>query len=441
MTREIVVSGTTGWKRKIRRRQEDGLDFYRSAKSTLATRCRKKLLEKANWFKAKRKREDDHQEERRASPKKRIRLGHQDKDQEQIRDKNKDNNNSMKENVKAVMFVPFTEGSALAKRMREAESSLQDMTGYRLKIVERAGTKLEDILTKADPWQGQDCGRPMCLLCQTKQRTGKHTSQDCTRRSVVYESWCLTCQEKDIKTAEEQADGDPAKLKQLKEKIKLSKYVGETSRSVYERGFEHLSDYQNLSTKSHMLKHKVEKHPEEELDNIKFGICIIKTAKSSFSRQIYESVLIQASRSHHLLNSRSEYNRFAVPRLICKLGDGAYKKFEKETALEVAKEEIQILKIRELVKERNRRRHQTRAPPPKRRKTGSETYTCEKDQQECSPKKQPEKRKPEESSTRDQIKKPRTGDIRELFQEKTKEKEPEPQLEPELENQKRKGVY
>ena len=102
-------------------------------------------------------------------------------------------------------------GSTLAKRMREAESSLQDMTGYRLKIVERAGTKLEDVLTKADPWQGQECGRPKCLLCMTKNMTGKYTTQDCTRRSLIYESWCMTCQEKDLKEAEEKADGDMKK--------------------------------------------------------------------------------------------------------------------------------------------------------------------------------------------------------------------------------------
>ena len=95
-----------------------------------------------------------------------------------------------KENVKSVMFVPYTRGSKLAKRMREAESTLQDMTGYRLKIVERAGTKLEDVLVKADPWRGQDCARPNCLLCLTKQRTGKLTTQDCTRRNIVYEIWC-----------------------------------------------------------------------------------------------------------------------------------------------------------------------------------------------------------------------------------------------------------
>ena len=44
------------------------------------------------------------------------------------------------------MFVSYTVGSELAKRMRDAEETLLEMTGYKLKIVERAGLKLEDIL-------------------------------------------------------------------------------------------------------------------------------------------------------------------------------------------------------------------------------------------------------------------------------------------------------
>ena len=48
-TREIVVSGLLGWIRKHARREVDKLDFYRSAASTLSSRTRKKLTEKANW--------------------------------------------------------------------------------------------------------------------------------------------------------------------------------------------------------------------------------------------------------------------------------------------------------------------------------------------------------------------------------------------------------
>ena len=46
------------------------------------------------------------------------------------------------------MFVPFTKGSQLARRMRETELTMEQMSGYKLKIVERGGIKLEHILVK-----------------------------------------------------------------------------------------------------------------------------------------------------------------------------------------------------------------------------------------------------------------------------------------------------
>ena len=61
--------------------------------------------------------------------------------------------------TKAVMFVPFTKGSQLAKQMRENEQMMEQMSGYRLKIVERGGIKLESILVKRNPWEGECCER------------------------------------------------------------------------------------------------------------------------------------------------------------------------------------------------------------------------------------------------------------------------------------------
>ena len=174
-------------------------------------------------------------------------------------------------------------------------------------------------------------------------------TQDCSRRILVYESWCMTCLENDKSEAEEKANGDRKKQKELEAQIRIHKYVGETGRSLYERSFEHLSDLENLSTKSHMLKHLVDKHDKEEIKikiKIKFGIKVIKYAKSAYERQIYESVEIQANRHHHLMNSRSEYNRCAIPRLSCKLGDKEYKAYEKEVQTDLQKEEHQVSKIR-----------------------------------------------------------------------------------------------
>ena len=45
----------------------------------------------------------------------------------------------------------FTPNGELAKDLRMAEVKLAKLTGYKLKVVERAGTRLEDLLTKSDP--------------------------------------------------------------------------------------------------------------------------------------------------------------------------------------------------------------------------------------------------------------------------------------------------
>ena len=76
---------------------------------------------------------------------------------------------------------------------------------------------------------------------------------------------------------------------------------------------------------SHMLKHCIDKHEEEEENENKaekeemFGVRILRYSKSSFERQILESVLIQESKKHHILNSKSEYNRCAVPIIATKI--------------------------------------------------------------------------------------------------------------------------
>ena len=57
--REVVTSGVVGWIRKRRRREEQGMNFYRGAASTLRLRIRKKLLDPVTWFKDKDKAADN----------------------------------------------------------------------------------------------------------------------------------------------------------------------------------------------------------------------------------------------------------------------------------------------------------------------------------------------------------------------------------------------
>ena len=148
--REVVCSGVIGWKRKILRREREQQGFYRHGKSTLKSRNKKKLLEKTTWF---RERKRSEMEDEMQMPARKMRSGERMQKKSIARVAGK-----MVPEIKAVMFVPYTTGSKLAKSLREAEEKLGSLTGYRLNMVEKAGDKLEALLTKSNPWQGLDCG-------------------------------------------------------------------------------------------------------------------------------------------------------------------------------------------------------------------------------------------------------------------------------------------
>ena len=208
-------------------------------------------------------------------------------------------------------------------------------------------------------------------------KTEKYKSQDCHKRSLVYETKCLTCEKKQTEYIKSLEIEDKEK-EYMMENIRNYKYIGETSRSAYERGWEHTNDLAQLKSTSHMLRHIVGVHPGEDMSAVEFGMRVIKYNKSSFERQIMESVVIQNERKqHNLLNSRSEYNRCSLPRLCTQVGDSEYNKVGKELELEKLEEEKLEYKIRQLRKEKNKARlHPTResGPSTKKRKIGNFEY-------------------------------------------------------------------
>ena len=97
-------------------------------------------------------------------------------------------------------------------------------------------------------------------------------------------------------------------MEKERSKIRRYIYIGETNRSVYERGIEHQSDVVGCKTSSHMLRHLLDQHEEEEQewDKVRFGMRIIKSTRSAFERQILESVEIQKARNQMIMNDKSE---------------------------------------------------------------------------------------------------------------------------------------
>ena len=373
--REIICSGIRGWRNRSRKRKRQNVPFYRPAESTIEERMLKEISEKENWYKV----NDDEDDDDEGNPSKYAKtsgwLRAQSAPVAGRIPRRHGKRFKKKDQVSSVIFVPHTVGSQLAKDLNEKEEKLKDITGEKVKVVEKSGIKLENILTKNNPWKGMDCKRPNCLLCMTKTLTGKQLKKDCTKRNILYEIKCLTCEER-MKTSIEENEGDEEKRKDLITNMEVPRYVGESGRSAYERGFEHLDKLASLHSNSHMLRHLVDAHEGKDFKDVSWGMFIIKFMRTAFERQIEEAVTIQhRSKEKDLLNSRAEYNQSALPRLVARLGDTEkeMKEFEKELKIEKENEERLEAKIRQLRKERNGARLETEKnnPPKKKRRTST----------------------------------------------------------------------
>jgi hypothetical protein len=198
--------------------------------------------------------------------------------------------------IRSVMFVDNSGGGELARRLQEAEEGLGRATGYRVRIVESAGTPLGMLLPSTNPWGPPDCDRHDCVPCGQ----GDDKRMDCRKRNLLYENRCEACNKDGQKDGKVLADGKGI-------------YVGETSRSMYERAKEHEADKMKKSEDSHQIKHWLTEH-QDLLEPPKFRFKIIQTFQDPLSRQLAEAVRIDL-RGDNILNSKSEYSRCKVPRL------------------------------------------------------------------------------------------------------------------------------
>ena len=85
-----------------------------------------------------------------------------------------------------------------------------------------------------------------------------------------------------------------------------------------ERSEEHLHDLRAQKDDSHMWKHKLLEHPDEE---VTFTMKVLKKHYSAFERMVTESTLITHNHNtSNILNSKSGYNRSCIPRLTVSMG-------------------------------------------------------------------------------------------------------------------------
>ena len=130
-----------------------------------------------------------------------------------------------KDGTEAVLFIPNTPDSKLAKLIRNRI----EQSNLRVKVIEKSGKKVKELLQKGDPLADSTCHNKECFVCSTNKQGG------CRNTSVTYS------------------------LKCIKEGCNFS-YKGQTGKNRYSRGDEHLEDYRKKEAFSVMWKHCQKQH-------------------------------------------------------------------------------------------------------------------------------------------------------------------------------------
>jgi hypothetical protein len=168
---------------------------------------------------------------------------------------------------KSVIFVPCTPDSELMKRM---DKKIKE-SGIEIRLIEKSGRTLGNILRTSDPRKEKKCKREDCPVCTTG---GKG---NCKSLNANYQMSC-------------ECD-DP--------------YTGTTTRSSYVRGKEHLKDLNDKNPESDLWEHCRKKHD----GNItSFRMDVIETFKQDpLLRQISEAVRISRTDKNKVINKKEEF--------------------------------------------------------------------------------------------------------------------------------------
>ena len=187
----------------------------------------------------------------------------------------------------SVMFIAATPDSELKKRLQKEI----DRSAFKIKVVEKSGTRLVRMLQRNDPFKQNTCrDGQRCMICKGNKKGA------CRESGVTYRIDCLGGS---LEKPEEKCGGF---------------YQGETDRNGFGRGIEHSADLHNRKDSSALWKHCVEKHQAVEQT---FEMYITDRVRNDAAkRQILEAVRIQRAQPEKLINGRSEWNSNRIPRVV-----------------------------------------------------------------------------------------------------------------------------
>ena len=176
----------------------------------------------------------------------------------------------------SVMFVPATPNSQLSRQIQE----IVDASSVKIKVVERAGTKVKKLLQKNNPFKKKTCSDNKCFVCSTTQEG------NCRKSGVTYAIDC-----------EGDCEGDV--------------YHGETHANGYTRGLQHTNDYRRYERGSVMWKHCQKKHNGVEQQFVMRVVDYVR--EDPTMRQILEAVRINDVSERHRINDKEEWIVGKIP--------------------------------------------------------------------------------------------------------------------------------
>ena len=289
--RNVLLAGLKGYCNMVKEEEAGGRKVNRPRWEGAGARRIKKLGGKSNWFKKKNKQiavnistVGDRLGLRPECGNRNARKTTKKSGKERI----------TTQEIETVMFVPQTPGGELAKLLQEADDKFTAGKGVgKIKMIERGGSTLKQLLCRSNPWATDGCGRgEQCFPCKEEGGAGGN----CQLEGVVYK---ITCQECKMRGVD-------------------SEYVGESSRTAFLRGSEHLEDLRKKNDSSPLWKHCMEEHGGQE---VKFKMRVVRGHKTPLTRQIQESVEIESSSANIVMNSKCEYNGSRIPRIVIEVGD------------------------------------------------------------------------------------------------------------------------
>ena len=198
------------------------------------------------------------------------------------------------EGATATFTVPTTKDSELAKLVRKVLTETPGPRGTSVKVLERPGLPIMAGLAKSNPFPRKDCLREKCPL----RNTGQDCNDNCSKEGVVYLATCTRCEDNQIE------EGTEAEL------VVHRAYIGETSRTVFTRAGQHLSDYRRAAKDPTRARNQMD--PEQEQSSwmwdhsqgvhgglqdpeTDYKFTVISNLRDPLSRQTEEAVRIAAA--------------------------------------------------------------------------------------------------------------------------------------------------